>query len=165
MNLEGENQNNPKYYLTKEGLMRLKNEYKKLLKARELKLKQEAPPVLHSEELNTEFVSFREDVELLERKINWLEEVFKNFQLIKIPPKKERKKVHLGAKVKVESRGKEKEFLIVGKLEADPLAGKISNESPLGKALLGHKVGDKVEIKFPTKITYTIKSIKYNFKK
>ena len=49
----------------------------------------------------------------------------------------------------------------VGSAEADPLQGKISNESPVGRALLGHKVGDIVVVSSPVKTEYKIKSIKY----
>ena len=53
------------------------------------------------------------------------------------------------------------EFVIVGTLEANPALGKISNESPVGRAILGHKVGDAVVVSSPMKITYKIKNIKY----
>jgi transcription elongation factor GreA len=49
----------------------------------------------------------------------------------------------------------------VGTLEANPALGKISNESPVGKALLGHKIGDEVLVSSPAKIAYKIKGIKY----
>jgi transcription elongation factor GreA len=49
----------------------------------------------------------------------------------------------------VESKGKKKEYAIVGAQEANPMIGKISNESPLGKAFLGKKVGDTVDVEIP----------------
>ncbi|MGI5917650.1 MAG: transcription elongation factor GreA [Anaerolineae bacterium] len=59
-------------------------------------------------------------------------------------------KVALGVRVTVAEDGYEPEtYLIVGRAEADPLAGRISNESPLGKALMGHGVGDKVRVSTP----------------
>ena len=59
--------------------------------------------------------------------------------------------VSVGSKVKVRDLedGEESQFVIVGSAEADPMANKISNESPVGKALLGQKVGDVVEVKVP----------------
>ncbi len=69
--------------------------------------------------------------------------------------------VNLGAKVKIEVTGKNDEFMIVGTLEANPNLGMISNECPVGKALLGHKVGDEITISSPIKTTYKIKGIKY----
>jgi transcription elongation factor GreA len=150
-----------KYYLTKEGVKKIKKEYARLLKMRKLKSKGGAPSVLHSEELNTEFVAFREDIDLLESRIEELEYILKNFQLIKPPPKKERNRVHLGAHVTVEVEGEKDEFTIVGTLEANPSVGKISNESPVGRALMDHKVGDEVIIGSPIRVVYKIIKIKY----
>ena len=136
-----------KFYLTKTGLQKVKEEYQKLLKLKKLKLKKEAPPFLHSEEINAEFVSFREDFEYLELRVTELEYILKNFGLIKPPSLKERDKVCLGATIKVELGDEIDEFTIVGTTEADPTNKKISNESPIGKALLGHKVKDEIVIK------------------
>ena len=56
--------------------------------------------------------------------------------------------------------GKQQDFDVVGSNEADPAAGKISNESPLGKAFLGHKVGDEVSVTVPKGATvYTLKKV------
>ena len=152
---------NEKYYLTKEGLKKIEKEYKKLLKLKKQKSRGGAPSVLHSDELSAEFISYREDLDFLDSKIEELQHILKNYELIKSPPKKERNKVHLGAQVKVEVDGQIDEFIIVGTLEANPTLGKISNESPVGKALLGHKVGDEVILSSPVKVVYKIKSIKY----
>jgi len=150
-----------KYYLTKEGLEKIKKEHQRLLKMRQSMLKTEAPSVFHSEELNAEFVSYREDFEYLESRIAEIEHILKNYELIKPPPKKERDTVKLGARVTVEVNNQEDEFMIIGTLEANPSAGKISDKSPVGKALLGHKVGDEVVVSSPTKVVYKIKAIKY----
>jgi len=150
-----------KYYLTKEGLTKIEKEREKLLKVRRANLRKGAPSFLHSEELNTEFISFKEDNEYLAAKIDELEHILNNFEIIKTPSKKERNKVCLGAWVKLEIKGKKEEFRIVGTLEADPAAGKISHKSPVGKALLGHKAGDVIKITSPAKAAYKIKSIKY----
>jgi transcription elongation GreA/GreB family factor len=65
-----------------------------------------------------------------------------------------------GARVLSGSKG-EKAFIIVGSIEADPMNGKISNESPIGQSLMGKKVGDEVEINTPAETTtYKIKSVK-----
>ncbi len=79
----------------------------------------------------------------------------------KSPPQEKKAFVGIGAKVKIDVAGKNDEFTIVGTLEANPQLGKISNESPVGMALLGHKVGDEVVILAPTKKVYKIKNIKY----
>jgi len=136
-----------KYYLTKEGTKNIEKEYKRLLKLRKVKSKERVPSVLHSEELNAEFVAFREDIDLLESRIEELEYILKNFELIKPPSRKERNTIHLGATLKVELDDEIDEFTIVGTLEANPSQKKISNESPIGKSLLGHRVGDIVTAK------------------
>lgn len=150
-----------KFYLTKEGLEKLKKEYKYLKELRLAKIKGESPQILHSEDVNLEYFAFREDLSFLESRIFEIEHIFKNYQLIKIPPKEKRNIVNLGATVVVEVDGQEDEFQIVGTLEANPALGKISNESPVGKALLGHKVGDEVCVSSPIKTIYKIKKIKY----
>ena len=150
-----------KYFLTKDGLKKIKREYKKLLKSRKLKSKIDVPPVLHSDELNAEFVSYKEDIDLLEARITELDYILKKFELIKPPPKKERDRVHLGAQVQVEVDGQTDEFTIVGTLEANPTAGKISNECPVGKALLGRKIGEEVAVSSEVKTVYKIKQVRY----
>lgn len=150
-----------KFYLTKKGLETLRKEYEKLRQLKGLKSKNGAPSSLHSEELDTEFVSFREDMDLLESRIDELEYILKNFELIKPPPQKERERVHLGASVAVQVDGQKDEFTIIGTLEANPSLGKISNESPVGKVLLNHKVGDEVCLNSPIKTVYKIKKIRY----
>ena len=68
--------------------------------------------------------------------------------------------VQIGSKIIVETNGKKKEYTIVGAQEADPLAGKISNESPLGVAFLGKKSGDRVHVQVPAgNLEYTIVGI------
>ena len=68
--------------------------------------------------------------------------------------------VSIGTGFKVEVNGTTKTFYIVGASEADPLSGKISNESPLGNKFLGSCVGDKVDMETPSGVmTYTVKSI------
>lgn len=57
--------------------------------------------------------------------------------------------VQMGSKVKVAFNGSEQSFGIVGSNEADPMGGKISNESPIGKAIMGKKAGDKVQVNTP----------------
>lgn len=152
-----------KFYLTKEGLEKLKEEYERLKEIRALKIKGEVPDILHSEEINPEYLSFQQDMDLLEGRIAELENIFKNAVLIKPPPKSEQDRVSLGATVLVEVNGKLDEFMIVGSLEANPSIGKISDQSPVGKALLGKKVGEAVLISSPIKIVYKIKEIKYEF--
>ncbi len=151
-----------KFYLTKEGLVRMEKEYKDLKALKLAKTRGESPKILHSEDLNPEYLAFQEDLSFLESRIIELENILKNVALIKIPPKIKQNIVNLGATVMVEVDGQNDEFTLVGSLEANPAAGKISNESPVGKVLLGSKIGDKVVVSSPIKTTYRIKRIRYN---
>lgn len=151
-----------KFYLTKDGLAGIENDLAKLKKVRMLRAREGVPPVLHSEDLDLEFVSFQEDLNFLEAKIEELDHILKNFEIIELPPKEERDKVYLGAQVKVELDGEIDEFKIVGTLETDPSHNKISNESPIGQALMGKRVGDTVVVKVaPVNHSCRILKIKY----
>lgn len=68
----------------------------------------------------------------------------------------------MGSKIMVDIGGDIDRFTIVGTLEANPSLGLISNESPVGMALLGHKVGDTIIVSSPIKTTYKIKKIQYS---
>ncbi len=151
-----------KFYLTKKGLEGIKKEYKILKNLRLAKTKGEAPKTWESEDLNPEYLSFQEDLSFLETKVAELENILKNVELIKRPSKEKLKVINLGATVVAEVEGDKDEFTIVGTLEANPSLGKISNESPVGKTLLGHKIGDAVIISSPIKVIYKIKKIKYS---
>jgi transcription elongation factor GreA len=150
-----------KFYLTKEGLEKIKKEYQDLKNLKLSKTKGEIPNIWHSEDLNPEYLSFQEDLSFLETRLAELEYILKNAELIKPPSKREQNVINLGARVTVEVDGENDEFTIVGTLEANPAIGKISNESPVGRALLGHKVGEVVTISFPLPTVYKIKKIKY----
>ncbi len=108
---------------------------------------------------NTEYQSARAAQERNDARIVEIEHILQNVELIKAP--KAGAKVQLGSKVSLKSSdGKTKEFQVVGTVEADPLNGKISDESPIGRALLGKKEGESVEIKTPAETaTYKIATI------
>jgi transcription elongation factor GreA len=108
---------------------------------------------------NAEYQSARQEQERNESRSSEIEHILQNVELIKAP--RGDSKVQLGSKVELKSQdGKTKEFQVVGTVEADPLEGKISDESPLGTAVLGKKVGDEVEIKTPAETaTYKITDI------
>lgn len=95
---------------------------------------------------NAEYQTAREEQDRLESRIGELEHILNNMQIIRKP--RSDGQVRLGSEVKLKSTaGKAAQFQVVGTLEADPLNGKISDESPIGLALLGKKTGDKVELK------------------
>jgi len=152
-----------KFYLTKEGIERLKKEYQELKNLKALKTKDEMPKILHSEDLNPEYLSLQEDLGFLEFRLSELKNILENFELIKTPLKNQRDTVGLGATVTLtEPDGQMNEFMIVDSLEANPNEGKISAESPVGKAILGKKIGEEVIITSPIKVVYKIKKIKYH---
>ena len=150
------------FHITKEKMKELKKEYEELVVSeRDKVVGVEAPKILESEDVNPEFISFQEDMEKLRSRIDELKDILENHQLIKKPPKEKQVFVDLGAKVKRDVAGKKDEFTIMGTLEANPNLGKISNESPVGRALLGHKIGDEVVVFSPHKKVYKIRDIKY----
>lgn len=153
---------NQSFYLTKDGLEDLKKQYDVLKRIRSAKTKGGVPEIWESEDLSSEYLSFQEDMTLLEKRIIEIEDILKNFVLIKPPLKQNRDVVDLGAKVSLEMDGDKNEFTIVGTLEADPSLGKISNESPVGRSLLGHKIGDEIPASSSAKTVYKIRKIRYN---
>ena len=106
-----------RFYLTKQGLKWVKKEYQRLMKMYQAQ-KKEAPQFLHSDELDAEYISFQENEEYLEGRLRELENILKHVSIIKAPPKKERDKVQLGARVTVEVDNEIDEFTIVGTVEA-----------------------------------------------
>lgn len=95
---------------------------------------------------NAEYDSAREEQGLVESRIAEIEDILLNAELIKGGSKT---KVSLGSKVELKTSDRTVVYTVVGPVEADPLEGKISNESPIGLALMGKKVGDKVTISTP----------------
>jgi transcription elongation factor GreA len=107
---------------------------------------------------NAEYQSARAEQERNDARIDEVEHILQNVEVIKAP--KSDGKVVLGSRVTLKNDGKSKEFQVVGTVEADPLNGKISDESPIGQALLGKKLGEEVEIKTPAETScYEIVSI------
>jgi transcription elongation factor GreA len=137
------------FRLTKEGVSELDTELKSLMAKRGVI----AESIKSARELgdlaeNAEYQSARQEHDRNEARIAEVDYILKNVQLIKAP--KSDGKVVLGSHVKLAGgNGNAKEFQVVGTVEADPLNGKISDESPIGKELLGKKAGDTIEIKTP----------------
>lgn len=100
---------------------------------------------------NAEYQTARQEQEKLESRISEIENILNNVEVITQP--KGDSKVQLGSTVTLKSSNATKKFQVVGTIEADPLEGKISDESPIGQALLGKKLGDDVEIKTPAETT------------
>lgn len=108
---------------------------------------------------NAEYHAAKDDHERNESRIGEIEAILGSVEIIQKP--KGDSKVQLGSTVKLKNEsGKAKEFQVVGTVEADPLSGKISDESPIGQALLGKKEGDEVEIVTPAETaTYKVADI------
>lgn len=100
---------------------------------------------------NAELDAARQDQAFNEGRIIELEDILKNYQIIEDG---DSDSVRVGSTVIVSEEGfdEEEEYRLVGEFEANPVEGKISNESPLGRALLGSKVGDKVQVNAPNGI-------------
>lgn len=111
---------------------------------------------------NSEYHNAKEDLELIENRVSELKDALNHAQVVKHT--KSKTKVGVGSLVKVSVKGKKatkKTFHIVGDFEANPTEGKISSSSPIGATLLGHKVGDEVEVKIPNgTVLYLIEEIK-----
>lgn len=106
---------------------------------------------------NAEYDAAREEQGLVESRIAEIEDILMNAGIIKAGSKS---KVGLGSKVELKTGNKTVTFSVVGPVEADPLEGKISDESPIGEALLGKKVGDHAVITTPKgEIDYEIVKI------
>ncbi len=147
------------FRLTKSGVDELKAEYDSAV-AKRLDI---AESIRSARELgdlaeNSEYQTARAEQERNEARISELNNILQNVEIIVKP--KNGSKVQLGSKVTLKGAKSNKEFQVVGTVEADPLEGKISDESPIGKALLGKKVGDTVQIVTPAEtITYQLIAI------
>jgi transcription elongation factor GreA len=145
------------YKLTQDGINELKSELDRLIGERATITERiKSARELGDLSENAEYASARSEQEASENRIAQIEHILKNVEKISAP--KTNHSVKLGACVKLTGEGgKVKEFQIVGTVEADPLQGKISDESPIGQMLLGKKVGEAVELVTPTEsATYTI---------
>lgn len=146
------------FLLTEEGVAELKGEVSNLIAERgpvaeRIKTAREFGDLAE----NAEYQSARQEQEKLEARISEIEYILQNVEIITKP--KGDSKVQIGSTVTLKN-GSTKTFQVVGTVEADPLNGKISDESPIGQALLGKKLGDEVEIRTPAEVaTYKVVQI------
>jgi transcription elongation factor GreA len=148
-------------YLTPEGLQKLKEE---LADLKERGRRQVAERIKTAKEFgdlseNAEYHAAKEEQSFIEGRISELEELIRRASVIKKSTAKD--EVAIGSTVEVKINGGHGVFTIVGSAEADPTSGKISNESPLGRALLGKAEGEQIQVEAPGgTVSYTIHKIR-----
>lgn len=148
-------------YFSKEGLEKLKEEYNSRTGPQRAEIAVRIKEAKEQGDLkeNAEYSEAKEAQSLNEGRIEELKIILDNAVVITAPEKGG--VVSVGSSLKVQTGKEERQFSIVGASEADPANGKISNESPLGAAFLGHKKGDKVSVRIPKgEVEYKILEVK-----
>ncbi len=147
-------------YISKDGLDKLRAELDEMLAVRRPEIAQRIHDAKEHGDLseNAEYEDAKNEQAFVEGRIASLESMIKSATLIDEHASTDH--VGIGSKVTVKIDGETETFTIVGSAEAKPTDGRISNESPVGRALLGRKRGDKVVVKVPAgDFTYTITDI------
>lgn len=142
--------------MTKQGLDELKSEFDNLIQEKRPKLVARLADARDLGDLseNSEYAAAKQDLAFADGRIAELEDILRAAKVITSHKKGQ---VDVGCKVTLHINGKKDTFTVVGEWEADPSNKKISHSSPLGKALLGKKVGEQVEVEAPAgKILYEI---------
>lgn len=132
------------YQLTRAGIKELEVELDELIgKRREIAEKIKTAREFGDLSENAEYHAAMDEHQKTEARIFEIEHIFKNVDIIDAPKNKD--VVELGNTVAIKSDAGTKEFMVVGSVEANPLENKISNQSPIGSALMGKKVGEVVK--------------------
>ena len=141
--------NNNTTYITKDGLEKLRAEHEEMVSVRRPEIAQRIHDAKEHGDLseNAEYEDAKNEQAFVEGRIQALESMIKNAQLIDEHASTDH--VQIGSTVKVDGDDGPQSFTIVGSAEARPADGRISNESPVGRALLGRKKGEKVVVKVP----------------
>ena len=141
--------NNNEFHLTAEGLQALKDELRELTTVKRAEIAERLKEAKADGDLseNAMFDAARDDQGFMEGRIAEIEHVLKHAKIIKAG---KGDKVALGSTVHVELENGNQKYIIVGSTEANPDEGKISDVSPIGRALIGHKSGEEVEIEVPS---------------
>ncbi len=138
--------------LTQEGLSNLKNELENLKTVRRKEVAEKIKVALSFGDLseNSEYDEAKNEQAIMESRILEIEAMLKNVKVID-EDELSTDRIHVGSKIKVQdvSFNETLDYRIVGSSEADPREGRISDESPVGAALLGHKKGQTVVVKTP----------------
>jgi transcription elongation factor GreA len=148
------------FYLTADGIAKLKEELDDLCNVQRPKIAARLKEAKEYGDLseNIQWDDAKDQQAFIEGRISELEHILKHASVIESPKKHD--EVRLGSTVHVEVEEGVQKYTIVGTTEANPEEGKISDESPIGRALLGKKPGEEVEISVPSgTITYKITKI------
>jgi transcription elongation factor GreA len=149
-------------YLTPEGAEDLKRELSELINVRRPELADKLKEAVSQGDLkeNADYHDAKEKQAFIEGRIKYLENVLRSAVIVTNSGKSD--EVRLGSAVTIREEGSDEDetYYLVGAAEANPREGKISNESPIGGALLGRKKGDKVKVKTPGgEVVFKIKNI------
>ena len=155
-----------KNLMTYAGLKKLEDELHELKVVRRKEVAEKIKEAREQGDLseNAEYDAAKDEQRDIEARIEELEAILKNAEVV-VEDEADTEKINVGCKVLVydEEFEEEVEFKIVGSTEANSLQGKISNESPLGKALIGAKVGDEISVEAPAgMMNYKILKIERN---
>ena len=139
-----------KYLLTQEGLLKLNEELKHLINDKRKEVIERIREAAAHGDLseNADYAQAREEQSFIEGRIMEIEDMIKNAEIITAST--QHNTVTIGSTIKLKVNGEDKTYTIVGSNEANPLEGRISNESNVGRSLLGKKIGDKVVVNTPT---------------
>ncbi|MEJ2347835.1 MAG: transcription elongation factor GreA [Patescibacteria group bacterium] len=149
-----------KIQVTKQGFDDLKKELDELVNTKRPKIVERLAYARGQGDLseNSDYHNAKEELDFLDGRISELEEVINNAEIVS---KKTNGEIAVGTEITLKTNSEKHIYHMVGEWEADPVNKKISPSSPLGQALIGKKVGEKVEVEAPAgKLAYEILSIK-----
>jgi len=153
----------PTTFLTKEGFEKLQDELDYLRTAKRQEVADRLHEAMEGGELieNAEYEAAKNEQAFVEGRIQELEILLATARVIEDDKKRRIDTIQVGSTVTIREDGLDEEetYTIVGAAEANPREGKISNESPMGKAILSHRAGDDVQIETPDG-SYTVRIIK-----
>lgn len=152
----------PTNFLTKEGFQKLQEELDQLRTVKRQEVAERLHEAMEGGELieNAEYEAAKNEQAFVEGRIQDLEMLLATARLIEDNSREKNHNVQVGSKVTIKEQGFDPEtYTIVGAAEANPREGKISNESPIGKAILGHRAGEEVLVETPGG-TFKVKIVK-----
>lgn len=150
-------------FLTKDGKAKLEAELDAMVNVKRPDIAEQIRQAKEAGDIseNAAYEDAKHQQGMIEGRIQELEYMLKHAEMIDEGKHAASEGVQLGCRVTVlDADGRNERFFLVGSAEAQPAAGRISNESPMGKALLGHRIGDAVEVAAPSgTLRYTVKAI------